>query len=81
LKTVFNCLLFSPFFGFEKAVLAIPNLAHLFFAKRQAKNKKAKSFPFKKGVLSAQYCASHSVQSRALGLRQLGIDFIITFNL
>jgi hypothetical protein len=56
---VFNCLLSSAFFGFKKAVVAIPNLAHLFFSKRLAKNKKAKSNPFQLGVLSAQYCASH----------------------
>jgi hypothetical protein len=65
LKTVFNCLLSSPFFGFAKTVLAIPNLAHLFLQKA-GKNKKAKSNPFKIGVLSSQYCASHSVQSKAL---------------
>ena len=59
--TIFNCLLSSAFCGLKKAVEAIPNLAHLFFAKRLAKNKKAKSCPFKIGVLSAQYCASHSV--------------------
>jgi len=59
LKTVFNQLPFSAFFGFRKPVFAIPSLAHLFFAKRLAKNKKAKPCHFQKGVLSAQYCASH----------------------
>ena len=59
IEIVFNCLLSSSFCGFEKTVLAIPNLAHLSFAKRLAKNKKAKSCPFQIGVLSAQYCASH----------------------
>jgi hypothetical protein len=45
--TVFNCLLSSALFGFNKTVLAIPNLA------------------FQIGVLSAQYCASHSVQAKS----------------
>ena len=64
IEIVFNCLVSSPFCGFNKTVWAIPNLAHLFLQKT-GKNKKAKSNHFKIGVLSAQYCASHSVQSEA----------------
>jgi hypothetical protein len=75
--TVFNYLLSSAFFGFRKTVPAITNLAHLFFTKRLAKNKKAKSCPFQIGVLSAQYCASHSVQSKAQSLWQHGILYYI----
>jgi hypothetical protein len=50
-------------FGFEKTVLAIANLAHLFFVKNKKPNK-LNFCAFQIGVLRT-FCASRSAQSKA----------------
>jgi hypothetical protein len=50
---------------FTKPFFPIVKLAHLFLQKGRQKSNKLFSFPQQHGVLSAQYCASHSVQSKS----------------
>jgi hypothetical protein len=58
--------------AFPKPFLAIPNLAHSCFS-LSLQNPNKQNAPLKKGVLCTFLCASHSVQSKALSLRQQGI--------
>ena len=59
----------------KKQFLSITNLAHLYFFALLQNPKKLNFFPQQYGVLSAQYCASRSAQSKAPCLRQQGILF------
>jgi hypothetical protein len=72
---VFSFLFSSPFCGFEKPELAIPNLAHLFFAKGCKKPNKLNSFPQQIGVLSAQFCASRVRSVKSALPQACGIDY------
>ena len=70
--------IFPPlFFGFDKPVLAIPNLAHLLLPSSDinanAKSKELNSCPTLLGVLSALFCASRIRSVKGASLRQHGI--------
>jgi len=55
---------FTPLFsGFPNPFLAIPNLAHLLFAKDRQKANKLNFCPFQIGVLRT-FCASHVRSAR-----------------
>ena len=57
LETVFSFYFPLLFFGFRKPVLAIPNLAHLFFAKGCKKPNKLNYLPTKKVCFQHFVCA------------------------
>jgi len=49
----------------KKQFFAILNLAHLFLQKDRQKTKELNCFPQQYGMLSALFCASHSIRSKA----------------
>jgi hypothetical protein len=64
----------------KKQFSAITNLAHLCFAKGRQIIKELNCRPQQIGVLSARFCASHSVQSKAQACRSI-VFYSLIFNL